>query len=82
MIQIAVSDVEARAISESSSPVVVVDSHGKPLGQITPVDPKTAAQPGISAENWAEIKHRMANDDGTRYTLAEIMERVRALAPE
>ena len=82
MIQITVSDVQARVITESSPPFVVVDPQGKPLGQITPVDPQTAAGPGISAEEWAEIKRRMANDDGTRYTLAEIMERVRALAPE
>jgi len=82
MIQITVSDVQARVIAESSPPFVVVDPQGKPLGQITPVDPETATQPGISAEDWAEIKRRMANDDGTRYTLAEIMERVRALAPE
>jgi hypothetical protein len=82
MIQIAVSDVEAQAICESATPVVVVDPQGKPLGQITPVDPQIAAQPGIPAERLAEIKRRMANDDGSRYTLSEIMERVRALAPE
>jgi hypothetical protein len=82
MIQIAVSDIEALAISESPTPVVVVNSQGRPLGQIAPVDPETVAQPGIPAERWVEIKRRMANDDGTRYTLAEIMERVRARVPE
>jgi len=82
MIQIAVNDVEAFAITESSTPVVIVDSSGNALGQIGPVDAEVAGQPGIPAERWAEIKRRMANDDGTRYTLAEIMERVRALAPE
>jgi hypothetical protein len=82
VIQITVSDVQARVIAESSPPFVVVDPQGKALGQITPVDPEIAAGAGISAEEWAEIQRRMANDDGTRYTLAEVMERVRALAPE
>lgn len=82
MIQIAVNDEEALAISESSTPVVIVDSRGRALGQIGPVDAETATQPGIPVERWAEIRRRMANDDGTRYTLAEIMDCVRALAPE
>jgi hypothetical protein len=82
MIQITVSDVEARAIAEGAPPFVIVDPQGKPLGQITPVDPKIATYAAMSPEEWDEIKRRMAEDDGTRYTLAEIMQRLRALAPE
>jgi hypothetical protein len=82
MIQITVSDVEARAISEASPPFVIVDPQGKPLGQITPVDPDIAARAAMSAEEWDEIKRRMAEDDGTRYTWAEVKEYLRTLAPE
>ncbi|MEX2168609.1 MAG: hypothetical protein WD851_04830 [Pirellulales bacterium] len=73
MIQIAVNDVEAFAITESSTPVVIVDSHGKALGQIAPVDPEIAAQPGISAERWGEIKRRM-QEPGEYVTYQEIRE--------
>lgn len=75
MIQIAVSDVDALAISESSTPVVIVDSRGKALGQIAPVDPEIAVQPGISAEHWAEIKLRM-QEPGEYLTLQQIKERL------
>jgi hypothetical protein len=75
MIQITVSDVQARVIAESSPPFVVVDSRGKPLGQITPVDPEIAASPGISAEEWAEIKRRM-QEAGEYLTFQQIKERL------
>jgi hypothetical protein len=75
MIQITVSDVQARVIAESSPPFVVVDPQGKPLGQITPVDAETAAQPGISAEEWAEIKRRM-QEPGEYVTYQQIKERL------
>lgn len=78
MIQITVSDVEAFAITESTSPVVIVDSRGRPLGQITPLDPEVAAQVGISAEDWAEIKRRM-REPGEYVTYEQIKERLRQL---
>ena len=75
MIQITVSEVQARVIAESSPPILVVDPQGKALGQITPVDPATAAQPSISAEEWAEIKRRM-QEPGEYLTFQQIKERL------
>jgi hypothetical protein len=82
MIQITLTDVEARALAEAAPPFVVVDPQGKPLGQITPVDPKIETYAAMSPEEWEEIKRRMAEDDGTRYTWAEVKEYLRSLAPE
>jgi hypothetical protein len=78
MIEITVSDVQARVIAESSPPFVVVDSTGKRLGQITPIDAEAAAEPGISAEEWAEIKRRMATP-GPGYTTKQVLDHLRTL---
>ena len=78
MIEITVSDVQARVISESAPPFVIVDSKGKRLGQITPIDPETATQPAISAEEWAEIKRRMAMP-GPGFTTQQVLDHLSAL---
>ena len=101
--QITVSDELAQQIAGLSLPIVLVDSQGRELGRLAPLDsqitaghwvraqevenlfatsPAPAAQAKISDKEWAEIQRRMANDDGTRYTHAEMMDRLRALAPE
>jgi len=82
MTQITVSAELARAIAESPLPIVLVDPQGRRLGQMTSVDAVAAAEATITDAEWAEVKRRMANDDGTRYTLAEVMEHLRMLAPE
>jgi hypothetical protein len=79
MIQITLSDEQTRLIIEASVPIVLVDSHGRTVGEVAPA---AKAEAKISDEEWAEIKRRMANDDGTRYSWAEVKERLRALAPE
>jgi len=61
-------------------PVVVIDSQGRTIGKIAPVPLGPPA--GSSEEELAEIKRRMANDDGTRYTTAEVLAYLRSLAPE
>jgi hypothetical protein len=80
MVQITVSDDVARAIAEAGSLAMLVDAQGRALAHVTPVEQKQAI--GMTKEHLAELERRMANDDGTRYTLAEVVERVRALAPE
>lgn len=80
MTQITLSDELARQISEASAPIVLVDSRGHKLGQIAPLSSEQAAQ--VSDEELAEIKRRMANDSGIRYSHAEVMERLHRLAPE
>jgi hypothetical protein len=82
MIQITVSDEQARLITEASVPIILIDSHGRTIGEVAPVAPGTQPKASISDEEWAEIQRRMADDDGTRYTHAEMMERLRELAPE
>lgn len=84
MVQITVTDELAQAIAEAGPLVTLVDSRGHNIGQIIPVEFQSAGPGpiGMTAEHLAEIKRRMAEDDGTRYTFAEVIERVRALAPE
>jgi len=80
VVQITVSDELARAITEAGSSVTLVDSRGRALAHVTPVEP--TAPLGISDEHLEEIERRMANDDGTRYTWDEVKSQLRALAPE
>lgn len=81
MAQITVSDDLARAIAEAGPLVTLVDSKGQTIGQVTPIEPQ-AGPIGMTEEHLAELKRRMAEDDGTRYSFAEVIQRVRALAPE
>ena len=76
------SDDQARIVAGASTPVDVIDSHGRTIGKLAPVMPESSAAYAISDEELAEIKRRMANDDGTRYTTAEVLAYLRTLAPE
>ncbi len=80
MVQIAVSDDLARAIVEAGPNAVIVNSHGFPLAHLTPVEYHGPI--GMTDEHVAELQRRMAEDDGTRVTLAEVLVRLRSLAPE
>jgi hypothetical protein len=80
MVQITVSEELARAITEAGSVVTLVDSRGRALAHATPVEHTQAI--GITEEHLREVERRMANDDGTRYTWAEVKEYLHTLAPE
>jgi hypothetical protein len=82
MVQITVTDELARAIAEAGTLVTLVDSRGRAVGQIAPIDSKTVVPLGMTEDHWEEIQRRMAEDDGTRYTWAEVREHLRSLAPE
>jgi hypothetical protein len=82
MTQITVTDELARAIADAGPPILIVDSRGRELGQIMPIVQSAPAEAAISDAEWAEIKRRMAEDDGTRFTWAEVKEHLRSLAPE
>jgi hypothetical protein len=82
MTQITVTAEIARAIAESPMPIVLVDPQGRKLGQMTQIDAVSAEEAKCSEEEWAEAKRRMANDDGTRYTTAEVLAYLRSLASE
>jgi hypothetical protein len=80
MVQITVSDELARAIADAGSLVTLVDSRGRALAHATPLEPTRAI--GMTDEHLAELERRVANDDGTRYTWAEVKEHLRSLATE
>jgi hypothetical protein len=79
MVQITVNDDLARAISGAGESIIFIDADGHWLGQFTRSDDGPI---GMTPEHIAELKRRMAEDDGTRYTLSEVLERLRTLAPE
>jgi hypothetical protein len=79
MVQITVSDDLARAISEAGAFVALIDGTGRTIGHVAPVGSKLSGPIGMTDEHIAELKRRMAEDDGTRYTWAEVKERLRAL---
>jgi hypothetical protein len=74
------SDEQARLIGEANSPIVLVDSNGRQVGEAkacTPLPPDATED-----EVVAEIKRRMTADDARRFTHAEVMDHLRSLAPE
>lgn len=81
MTVIPISDEQARLIGEAIAPIVLVDSRGREVAKVAPTEP-TLAPDASEEEVIAEIYRRMAADDGTRYTHAEAMARLRELAPE
>jgi hypothetical protein len=82
VVQITVSDDFARQIAGAPLPIVLVDSHGRALGQINRLEDFPVESSAISDEDWAEIQRRMANDDGTRYSWAEVKQHLRSLVKE
>jgi len=83
MTHITVSAEIARAISQSTFPIVLVDPQGRTLGQMTKVD----ASPSVEATNaeedeWAEAKRRMEQakrEGGKFYTTKEVLDHLKSL---
>jgi hypothetical protein len=80
MVQITVNDELARAIAEAGAAAILVDSKGRALAQVTPIE--QTGPIGITDEHLAELDRVMAEDDGTRYTWPQVLEHLRSLAPE
>ena len=80
MVQITINDELARAIAEAGPAAILVDSSGRALAHVTPME--HAGPIGITDEYLAELERAIASDDGTRYTWAEVKEQLRSLAPE
>ena len=72
---VTLSTEQVRIIGEATSPIVLVDPDGSEIGQIA-----AGAVPSLASEEEiiAEVKQRMANDDGTRLTHAQVMDHLRA----
>jgi hypothetical protein len=82
MTQITVTDELARAIAQAGPFVTLVDSTGRAIGQVTPLRSNSDGPIGMTDEHRVELERRVAEDDGTRYVFAEVIERVRGLAAE
>jgi hypothetical protein len=84
MTQMTVSDEQARLIAQASFPIIVVDSHGRQLGQISPV---TSAKADVesSIDDWAEAKRQIEiynRQGGSFYTTKEVLEHLTSLEKE
>ena len=77
---ITLSDEQARLVGEATTPIVLVDSSGRQVGEARPYKP--LSPDATEEEVVAEIKRRMTVDDGRRFTHAEAMTHLRGLAPE
>jgi hypothetical protein len=75
-----VNDEQARLIAEASSPVIFVDARGREIGKLQPLSADQLKSPGISEEELAELKRRMASP-GPGKTTEEILDRLKAMAP-
>jgi antitoxin (DNA-binding transcriptional repressor) of toxin-antitoxin stability system len=58
MVQITVSDDLARAIAEAGPLVTLVDSHGRTVARVAPID-GAERPPGMTEERWKEIQSRL-----------------------
>ena len=74
MVQITVSDELAQAIAEAGSLVTLVDSRGRAVGQITPIEESDCPR-GMTTERWKEIKRRM-KEPGKYVSYQAIKERL------
>jgi hypothetical protein len=82
MTEIPASADVAKMIVGGSPPIFIVGPGGERIGKIAPLSDNESPSELISDEEWAEIRRRMADDDGTRYTWDQVKEHLRSLAPE
>jgi hypothetical protein len=82
MVQITIDDNLAQAIAAAGKFVTLVDSRGNEVAQLTTLESNEATPLGMTPEHLAEIERRMKEDDGTRYTWAQVKEHLRSLAAE
>lgn len=88
MVQITVSDDLARQIAGAPLPIVLVDSQGRKLGQISrAIAPTvgTEAQADSAENEWSEAKRQMEifrREGGTFYTTQEVLSHLESLEKE
>ena len=58
MVRITISDDLAQAIADAESPITLVDSRGRTLGQLTPMH-RSDDFPEVTPERRAEIERRL-----------------------
>ncbi|MGD9634003.1 MAG: hypothetical protein AB7G28_23255 [Pirellulales bacterium] len=88
MVQITVSDDLARQIAGAPLPIVLVDSQGRRLGQISRMSAPTVsadAQADAVEDEWSEAKRQMdifRREGGTFYTTQEVLSHLESLEKE
>ena len=75
-----ITDEQARLIAEASTPIVVVDSRGREVGKLQPIDAASTGAAPLSAEDVAELKRRI-NAPGPGKSTKELLEHLQAIAP-
>jgi hypothetical protein len=80
MVQITVNDEIVRAIVDAGPAAILVDSSGRAVAHVTPIE--HTGPIGITDAHLAELERLRAEDDGTRYTWPQVLEHLRSLAPE
>jgi hypothetical protein len=88
MVQVTVSEDFARQIAGVPLPIVLVDSQGRQLGQVTQLNssPTSEDSPNTFAEDeWSEAKRQMEihrREGGTFYTTQEVLAHLESLEKE
>jgi hypothetical protein len=82
MVQITIDDNLAQAISQAGQFITLVDSRGREVAQVTRMGSDETGPIGMTPEHIAELERRMREDDGTRIPFSEVINRLKALAPE
>lgn len=88
MVQITVSDDLARQIAGAPLPIMLVDSQGRRLGQISRTSAPTMsadAQADSAEDEWSEAKRQMEifrREGGTFYTTQEVLSHLESLEKE
>ena len=80
MVQITIDDNLAQAIAQAGGLVTLIDSRGNTIAQAAPTN--ASGPVGLTPEHLAELDRRMKEDDGTRYTWAQVKEHLKSLAAE
>jgi len=80
MVQITITGELAQAIAQAGPFVTLLDPQGRTVGLVAPPGTQLSGPIGMTDEHIAEIKRRMAEDDGVRYTWAEVKEHLQTLA--
>jgi hypothetical protein len=82
MVQITVSDDLAREIAKAGPFVALVAPNGRTIGHVAPVGSKLSGPIGITDEYLAELERTKAEDNGIRYSWAEVKQHLRSLTQE
>jgi hypothetical protein len=80
MTVVTLNDEQTRLIGQADTPIVLVDSTGRKIGTVSP---SSILPPDATEEEVvAEIKRRIATDDGYRRPFADLVKELRERSTE